>query len=225
MDTLRTTITEFLRDMRAQKLRTFLTIFGIVWGTVAIVVLLAFGMGFKRQLAINMHGIGESVAIMFPGRTTKPFEGFGTGRPVSFLEDDAKLLATQVPGIGRVSPEYSAGDAQVRVGENISNTLVSGIYPVYADMRSIIAEPGGRFIDDVDMKDRKRVALIGDEVKRLLFGEGEAVGKIVMVDAVPFLVVGVMQKKTQSSSYNRRDQDRVFIPASTFASVFTPYLG
>ena len=220
MDTLRTTITEFLRDMRAQKLRTFLTIFGIVWGTVAIVVLLAFGMGFRRQLAINMHGIGESVAIMFPGRTTKPFEGFGIGRPVRFLEDDARLLATQVPGIGRVSPEYSAGDAQVRVGENITNTLVSGIYPVYAEMRSIIAEPGGRFIDDVDMKDRKRVALIGDEVKRLLFGEGEAVGKIVMVDAVPFLVVGVMQKKTQSSSYNRRDQDRVFIPASTFASVF-----
>jgi len=220
MDTLRTTVTEFLRDMRAQKLRTFLTIFGIVWGTVAIVVLLAFGMGFKRQLAINMHGIGESVAIMFPGRTTKPFEGFGIGRPVRFLEDDARLLSTQVPAIGRVSPEYSAGDAQVRVGENITNTLVSGIYPVYAEMRSIIAEPGGRFIDDVDMKDRKRVALIGDEVKRLLFGEGEAVGKVVMVDAVPFLVVGVMQKKTQSSSYNRRDQDRVFIPASTFASVF-----
>jgi putative ABC transport system permease protein len=220
MDSLRTTITEFLRDMRAQKLRTFLTIFGIVWGTVAIVVLLAFGMGFKRQLAINMHGIGESVAIMFPGRTTKPFEGFGTGRPVSFLEDDARLLGTQVPGIGRVSPEYSAGDAQVRVGENITNTLVSGIYPVYAEMRSIIPEPAGRFIDDVDMKDRKRVALIGDEVKRILFGEGEAVGKIVMVDNVPFLVVGVMQKKTQSSSYNRRDQDRVFIPASTFASVF-----
>jgi putative ABC transport system permease protein len=220
MDTLRTTITEFLRDMRAQKLRTFLTIFGIVWGTVAIVVLLAFGMGFKRQLAINMHGMGESVAIMFPGRTTKPFEGFGTGRPISFLEDDARLLGTQVPGIGRVSPEYSAGDAQIRVGENITNTLVSGIYPVYADMRSIIPEQGGRFIDDVDMRERKRVALIGDEVKRLLFGDGDALGKIVMVDNVPFLVVGVMQKKTQSSSYNRRDQDRVFIPASTFASVF-----
>jgi len=91
---------------------------------------------------------------------------------------------------------------------------------VYADMRSIIPEQGGRFIDDIDMQDRKRVALIGDEVRRLLFGEGEAVGKLIYVDQVPFLVVGVMQKKTQSSSYNRRDQDRVFIPASTFASVF-----
>jgi putative ABC transport system permease protein len=220
MDSLRTTIIEFLRDIRAQKLRTFLTIFGIVWGTVAIVVLLAFGMGFKRQLSVNMHGMGESVAIMFPGRTTKPFEGFGIGRPVSFIEDDARLLGSQVPAIGRISPEYAAGDAQVRLGSNIINTLVSGVYPVYAEMRSIIPEQGGRFVDDIDMKERKRVALIGDEVKRLLFGGGEAVGKVVYVDQVPFLVVGVMQKKTQSSSYNRRDQDRVFIPASTFASVF-----
>jgi len=223
MDALRTTLVEFLRDIRAQKLRTFLTIFGIVWGTVAIVVLLAFGMGFKRALAINMHGIGESVAIMFPGRTTKPFEGFGTGRPIRFVEEDARLMATQVRGIGRVSPEYSAGEAKVRVGENIMNTLVAGVYPVYADMRSIIPEQGGRFIDDIDLKDRKRVALIGDEVKRLLFGEGTAIGKYIEVDQVPFLVVGVMQKKTQSSSYNRRDQDRVFIPASTFASVYGAY--
>jgi putative ABC transport system permease protein len=220
MDSLRTTIIEFLRDIRAQKLRTFLTIFGIVWGTVAIVVLLAFGMGFKRQLSVNMHGMGESVAIMFPGRTTKPFEGFGIGRPVSFIEDDARLIGSQVPAIGRISPEYAAGDAQVRLGSNIINTLVSGVYPVYAEMRSIIPEQGGRFVDDIDMKERKRVALIGDEVKRLLFGEGVAIGKVVYVDQVPFMVVGVMQKKTQSSSYNRRDQDRVFIPASTFASVF-----
>ncbi|MEW6510027.1 MAG: ABC transporter permease [Bacteroidota bacterium] len=220
MDTLRTTLREFVHDLRAQRLRTFLTVFGIVWGTVAIVVLLAFGMGFKRQLAINMHGIGESVAIMFPGQTTKPFEGFGIGRPISFVEDDARLLASQVPGIRAISPEYSVGDAQVHLGENIMNTLVAGVYPNYADMRNIIPEPGGRFINDLDLNDRRRVALIGDEVKRLLFGEGGAVGKILFVGQVPFTVIGVMQKKTQNSSYNRRDRDRVFIPASTFASVW-----
>jgi len=220
VDNLRTTIIEFLRDLRAQKLRTFLTIFGIIWGTVAIVVLLAFGMGFKKQLASNMHGIGESVAIMFPGSTTKPFEGFGIGRPVSLIEEDAHLIATQVPEIAKISPEYAAGDEQVRLGTNIINTLVSGVYPVYSEMRNIIPDSGGRFIDDVDLRDRKRVALIGNEVKRLLFGESDAVGKIFYVGETPFQVVGVMQKKTQPSSYNRRDQDRVFIPASTFTSVF-----
>jgi putative ABC transport system permease protein len=87
-------------------------------------------------------------------------------------------------------------------------------------MRNIIPQQGGRFVDHIDLRDRKRVALIGDEVKRLLFGDEDAIGKFVEVSQVPFMVVGVMQKKTQNSSYNRRDQDRVFIPASTFASVY-----
>ena len=220
MNNILSTLSEFLLDLRAQKLRTFLTIFGIVWGTVAIIVLLAFGMGFKRQLAANMHGMGESIAIMFPGRTTKAFQGFGTGRPIRFVEDDAKLLATQVPDIATISPEYSKNGYPARVGENIINVAVAGVYPVYGNMRNVIPEQGGRFIDDVDMRERKRVALIGDEVKRLLFGETDAVGRLVFVGDVPFTVIGVMQKKTQPSSYNRRDQDRIFIPASSFASVF-----
>jgi len=223
LNNIRTVFTEFLRDMRAQKLRTFLTVFGIVWGTVAIVVLLAFGMGFKRQLAINMHGIGESISIMFPGRTTKPFEGFGIGRGIPLTEDDAVLLATQVKSIRRISPEYSSRTTPVRVGENIMNSLIAGVYPVYGEMRNVIAGPGGRFINDPDMEQRRRVVIIGDNVKEILFGEGEAVGKIIMVGEIPFTVVGVMMKKTQSSSYNRRDKDRVFMPASTFRSVFGQY--
>ena len=220
MMNLATTLREFLRDLTAQKLRTTLTIFGIVWGTVAIVVLLAFGMGFKRQLSINMHGIGESVAIMFPGRTTKPFEGFGIGRPMSLREEDVPFLVSQVPGIDKISPEYSQYDTPVRVGENITNPLISGIIPVYGDMRNIIPEEGGRFINDLDIRDRKRVAVLGNEVKRLLFDETDAVGRLVYVGTVPFTVIGVMQKKIQNSSYNRRDQDRIFIPSTTFASVF-----
>ncbi len=225
MKNFSTIIAEFVCDLRAQKLRTFLTIFGIVWGTVAIIVLLAFGMGFKRQLGINMHGIGESITIMFPGRTTMAYEGFNAGRTIRLTEDDVRLLKTQVRSIASISPEYSAQGIPVRVGENIINTLVAGVVPEYADMRNIIPEQGGRFINELDVRDRKRVALIGNKVKELLFGEGDAIGRIVYLGAVPFTVVGVMQKKTQNSSYNRRDEDRVFIPSSTFASVYgAPYL-
>jgi putative ABC transport system permease protein len=220
MHQLTTTLVEFLRDLRSQKLRTGLTIFGIVWGTVAIVVLLAFGMGFKRQLASNMHGMGESIAIMFPGRTTRAFEGFGVGRPISLIEEDAALLATDVGEIDKISPEYSSQESQLRVGENIINTSIAGVYPVYGEMRNIIPAMGGRFVNDIDMKERRRVAVLGDESKRLLFGESDAIGKLVYVGQVPFLVIGVMTKKTQPSSYNRQDRDRMFIPASTFASVF-----
>ena len=220
MEAFRTTLSEFIRDLRAQKLRTFLTVFGIIWGTVAIIVLLAFGMGFKRQLATNMHGIGERVAIMFPGRTSKAFEGFGVGRGISFIEDDAHLLQTQIKDIGMISAEYASDGTAIRVGDNITNTSVGGVYPIYCEMRNVIPEPGGRFINELDMRERRRVTLIGNELKKLIFGESEALGKTIYIGRVPFLVVGVMMKKIQNSSYNRRDQDRVFIPATTFASVF-----
>jgi putative ABC transport system permease protein len=220
METLRTTLAEFIRDLRAQKLRTFLTVFGIIWGTVAIIVLLAFGIGFKKQLAVNMHGIGERVAIMFPGRTSVAYEGFGVGRPISFVEEDAALIRRQVPGVGMICPEYASGGTALRVGDNITNTSVAGILPIYSEMRNVIPAAGGRFINDLDVHDRRRVALIGNEVKTLLFGESEAVGKTFFVGQTPFTVIGVMEKKTQNSSYNRRDADRIFIPASTFASVF-----
>ena len=220
MNGLFNTVGEFIRDLRAQKLRTVLTVFGIVWGTVAIVVLLAFGMGFKRQLSANMHGIGESIAIMFPGRTTKPFEGFGIGRPMSLVEEDARIIAEQVSDVDRISPEYMRYDTPARVGENILTPAISGVIPVYGDIRNIIPEQGGRFINDLDIRDRKRVVLLGTEVKRILFGETNPHGRLVYLGQVPFVVIGVMQKKTQNSSYNRRDQDRVFIPASTYASVF-----
>ncbi len=219
MNHLGTIISEFILDLRVQKLRAFLTMFGIVWGTVTIIVLIAFGVGFKKQMSINMHGIGESIAIMFPGKTTKPWEGFGTGRPMSFVEEDTKLLASQIPGIKAISPEFGRR-TPTRVGQNILTPLISGIYPIYADMRNIIPEPDGRFIDDIDLQHRKRVAVIGNKVKEFLFGESNALGKVIHVGEVPFTVIGVMQKKTQSSSYNSRDQDRVFIPATTHASIY-----
>jgi putative ABC transport system permease protein len=219
MNHLGTIISEFVLDLRAQKLRAFLTMFGIVWGTVTIIVLIAFGVGFKKQMSVNMHGIGESIAIMFPGKTTKAWEGFGIGRPMSFVEEDARLLGSQVPGIRAVSPEFGKR-TPTRVGDNILTPLISGIYPIYADMRNIIPEQGGRFINDLDLQQRRRVAVIGNKVKEFLFGQSEALGKTIYVGQVPFLVIGIMQKKTQNSSYNSRDQDRIFIPASTHSSIY-----
>ncbi|MEX0737360.1 MAG: ABC transporter permease, partial [Bacteroidota bacterium] len=200
MDKFRTIITEFIVDLQAQKLRAFLTMFGIIWGTVAIVVLVAFGMGFKRQMAINMHGIGEQIAIVWPGRTTKPWQGFGTGRQLSFVEDDIKLVRSRVSNIKAISPEYSRRTV-ARVGENILNPLVAGVYPNYSDMRNVICDLGGRFINQPDIQHRKRVAFIGDKVKEFLFGQSDAVGKMIYIGEVPFTVIGVMQKKTQNSSY------------------------
>jgi putative ABC transport system permease protein len=219
METFRTIISEFIVDLKAQKLRAFLTMFGIIWGTVAIVVLVAFGVGFRKQTVANMHGIGEGLAIVWPGKTTKPYAGYGIGRPLSFVAEDTKLVASQVPNVSGISPEYGKRTT-TRVGENILTPLISGVNVVYGDIRNINPEAGGRYINTLDLQERRRVAVIGDKVKEFLFAEQNAVGKTIFIGRTPFTVIGVMQKKTQPSSYNSRDQDRIFIPLTTFESVY-----
>jgi putative ABC transport system permease protein len=219
METFRTILSEFIVDLKAQKLRAFLTMFGIIWGTVAIVVLVAFGVGFRKQTVANMHGIGEGLAIVWPGKTTKPYAGYGIGRSLSFVEEDTKLIAAQVPNVSGISPEYGKRTV-TRVGENILTPLISGVNVVYGDIRNINPEAGGRYINTLDLQERRRVAVIGDKVKEFLFAEQNAVGKTIFIGRTPFTVIGVMQKKTQPSSYNSRDQDRIFIPLTTFESVY-----
>ncbi len=211
---------QFFEDLRTQRLRTALTTLGITWGTVAVVVLLAFGVGFEAQARKNMHGIGDRIVILFPVKTTKAFQGFPDGRRLHLREEDAAILRREIPDIIQISPEYSNGSTPVRRNKSSATPNITGIYPVYGDMRNIIPEPGGRFIDAIDLRLRRRVAVLGDELKKLLFGDQDAVGKQVFIGQVPFTVVGVMRHKTQNSSYNSRDQDRIFIPASTHRALF-----
>jgi putative ABC transport system permease protein len=215
-----TTLGQFLQDLRAQKLRTTLTILGITWGTVAVIVLLAFGVGLEKQSRKNMHGMGDGIVVMFGGSTTKPFEGFPDGRPIRLREDDAWTLQQQIPEIAQISPEYINRNTPVRRGRTNTTPAITGIYPVYGDMRNIIPERGGRFLNEPDLANRRRVAVLGDEIKTLLFEEDDAVGQQIMIGETPFIVIGVMQPKTQNSSYYARDKDRIFVPASTFRSLF-----
>lgn len=210
----------FFQDMRAQRLRTTLTILGITWGTVAVVVLLAFGVGFENQTRKRSVALGDGIVIMFGGRTTKAFAGFPEGRVIQYVEDDAALLAREIPDITQISPEYSERNTPVRRGSEIVRPNITGIYPVYGEMRNIVPEPGGRFVNQLDMAQRRRVIVLGDGVKTSLFGDEPAVGEQVFVGNTPFTVVGVMIPKNQNSSYNSRDTDRVFIPASTHRAVF-----
>lgn len=212
-------LARLFNDLRAQKLRTALTILGITWGTVAVVVLLAFGVGMERQMKKQARGIGDGIVIVFPGRTTKAFQGFGEGRPIRLRHDDIEAIAREVPGVELISPEYGRR-VPSRLGTATTNAFITGMEPAYGEMRNIIVEPGGRFINRPDVEERRRVAVLGDGVKDLLFGEEDAIGKSFFIGDVPFTVVGVMQEKAQNSSYNARDKDRIFIPASTFRAIF-----
>ena len=214
------TIGEFIRDLKAQRMRTFMTIFGIVWGTVAILVLLAFGNGFQKQMMTSMYGIGESIIIVWPGTTAKSFEGYGPNRRIRLREEDAELLRNEIHQIKQISPEYSNWSAPLRVETRVRNPNVTGCIPEFADMRNILDRAGSRFINDLDIELRRRVVFLGDELAEYLFQEVDPVGKTVFVGNTPFIVIGVMQHKEQDSSYNSRDKDRAFIPTSTFVSLF-----
>jgi putative ABC transport system permease protein len=211
---------EFLADLKAQRLRTTLTVLGIAWGTVAVVVLLAFGVGLERQTRKRFHGLGDRIVILWGGRTTVAFQGFGEGRYIRLHEDVGEQLSREIPGIVMISPEYSNRRTPIRRGINSANPNITGIYPVYGLMRNIIPEMGGRFINESDQAQRRRVAFLGDELAELLFEDQEPVGRQVFIGETPFTVIGVMQPKLQNSSYNGRDKDRVFIPASTHTAIF-----
>jgi putative ABC transport system permease protein len=211
---------EFVADIRAQRLRTALTVLGIAWGTIAVVVLLAFGVGMERQTRKRFHGLGDRIVILFGNRTTVSFQGFPEGRYIRLREADGDLLLSEISDIVLLSPEYSTRSAPVRRGIHTANPNVTGVQPVYGEMRNIIADYGGRFINERDVADRRRVAMLGDELADLLFEGTDPVGEQVFIGETPFTVVGVMRPKTQNSSYNGRDKDRVFIPSSTFTAIF-----
>jgi putative ABC transport system permease protein len=214
-----------LRDVRSQKTRTVLTVFGIVWGTVSIVLLLGFGVGMGRQMRKDMHGMGEGIIILWPARTSISYQGLNKGRALRFLEEDAFLLKREVPQVDSISAEFSRWNIPLKNEKNTYSAMIRGVYPVYGEMRNIIPERGGRFIDPLDLEHKKRVVFLGDEIKKELFRDSSAVGRYVMLNGVPFLVVGTLLEKKQNSSYGSRDSTAAIIPASTFSSLFgTKYI-
>ena len=214
-----TILAQMLDDMRRQPLRTALTILGITWGTTAVVTLLAFGVGFERQMTINARGMGDGVILARGNRTTIPFEGFPERRRIRLVEEDAELLAREVPGLDMVTPEYGTWGRYVSRGETRTEVFLTGVREEYGTLRNVFARDGGRFLNAEDVAERRRVIVLGNEVKGLLFGDEPAVGQEVFVGRTPFTVVGIMAEKTQNSSYNARDEDRAFIPMTTYRAL------
>jgi len=213
-------LSQFIRDMRSQKMRTFLTIFGITWGTISVVLLLGFGVGLGRQLSKNMHGLGEGIIILWPGRTSMAYQGLSKGRALRFREEDAFLVENEIPQIKYACPEYSRGGVKLKYEKNTYSSLIRGIYPVYGEIRNVIPQRGGRFIDNIDMEQKRRIIFLGFGLKEELFKNKPAVGRYIFVNSIPFQVVGVLIEKTQNSSYGGRDEFTAFIPATTFSSLF-----
>jgi len=209
---------QLIRDIRSQPLRTFLTTFGIIWGTVAVALLLAFGEGLHRQQVKSFAGLGDHIVIAWPSRTSLPYQGLGKGRRILMDESDIDFLKAQVEGLDAISSEYSR-NLRLRLGDTGRGVDVSGVSPVFGELRSMVAAEGGRFLDPIDMHQRRRVAFIGNQLATDLFGDDDPVGREVVVHGSPFVIVGVMKAKEQDSSYSGRDHSKLIIPSTTFIAL------
>ncbi len=213
-------IKQFFRDMRSQKVRTLMTMFGILWGTVSIVILMAFGTGLQEYQVMRFKGLGESITILWPGITSKPWHGLPRGRRIRLTEDDVILMKKSLPSIQRISPEFSAYSVMLRSHRNNMTALVAGVWPEFSEMRNLIPQTGGRFINDNDMAEKRRAVFIGDELGLKLFPGEDPVGQTLQLNGVPFVVVGVMQSKAQNSSYGGRDTRNAYIATTTFLGTY-----
>lgn len=219
----------FVRDFHKQRKRMILTLVAILWGTMSIMLLLAFGEGMRRQFEINDSGLGEGIVILWGGQTSMPFQGFGKGRRISLRPEDVDYLRRRMPELEAVVAEYIRWGAEVRYAHKTLSERINGVYPEYEWLRSFRPDSSGRMIDRLDMENKRRVAFLGDHVKRRLFGEEmpleKVVGQIIYLNGAPFTVIGVMVHKIQTSSYQGPDEDVIAIPATTFETIFgDPYL-
>jgi putative ABC transport system permease protein len=210
---------EFFQDLKAHRTRAILTLVAITWGTVAVVLLLSFGEGLGDQMMKGLLNAGDRILIVYGGETGKVFEGLPKGRRIRMVEDDAMLLAKAIPSIDLVSPQYRK-NVTLTYGKTSVTTECEGVNPFFEEMRRMFPSAEGRFLNQVDVMEQRRVMFLGPDIAKDIFKEEPPVGKTLMVDNVPFTVVGIMQKKLQTSMNNGPDVRRAIIPYSTFRTSY-----
>jgi putative ABC transport system permease protein len=180
----------FYRELKGQKKKITLTILALAWGTFSIVILLAFGEGLKRQMIKAMHGLGDGICIVYAGQTSKPYRGLGKGRVIRLQLDDVDLLRNRVSGIELISPENDRSRNNMTYGRKSLSERVIGVYPDFEELRGYNPDRNSRFINDLDILNKKRVVFLGTELKM------------------------------QNSMYNGADVDKAAIPYSAFKTIY-----
>jgi len=218
------TFTEIFRQafatFQAHKMRTFLTMFGIVWGIASVILLVGLGRGFTVDQKKHMETLGKDLVIVWGGRTSSQVGGLAAGREITLIIDDARLIRDECYLVRNVSPEMRRQIPQVSAF-NSANRGVVGMWPAYQEFRSLKLE-SGRLITDEDETEARRVVVLGSAARQQLFSGQPAVGSMVSMKGIPYAVVGVLEKKNQNSNYSGPDNDYLFAPYSAVARDFPP---
>jgi len=216
----------FIASSRLQKKRAVLTIASIAWGSVALLLLLAFGQGLREQLTVANRGMGTGIAVLWASETTKVWQGLPAGRGLHFVPEDAALVKERVPLLDGAIGEFVTWGTNFTYGKKTVNAQLIGTEVAYGDLRNHVPVPGGRFLNDQDVEERRRVVFLGEELAHDLFGEANPVGKSMQINAMPFTVIGVLEKRLQMGTYGGPDKNHAVIPITTFqAQIGRKYLG
>ena len=209
-----------LSTFRAHKMRTFLTMFGIIWGISSVIILVGLGRGFVVDQKRHMETLGKDLVIVWGGRTSSQVGGRAAGREIHLNVDDADLIRDECYLIKNVSPELRREIPEVSQF-NSANRGVVGMWPAYQEFRSLIVSEG-RLITDDDEREGRRVLVLGSKAYRQLFPGQPAIGATVLVKSVPYSVIGVLAEKKQNSNYSGPDNDYLFAPYSAVSRDFPP---
>ena len=215
----RDTFREILDSLLRNRSRSLLTGFGVFWGVFMLMILSGGGNGFREMLEKNFDGFAHNTCIVFPVETTKPYKGFQKGRSWSMNLSDVDRLKNQVPELETVTPLVSLWGRSVANGDRLITASVKGVRPDYANIETprIVY---GRYINQMDLKDDKKVCVIGKKVYKTLFPEGgDPCGRNVVLDGVYYRVIGVDYNEG-NMNVNGRADETVTLPMSTMSRTY-----
>ena len=201
-----------LSTLRANKLRSGLTMLGIVIGNASVIAMVGVGQGAQRLASEQFESLGPNVLFIAPGSREARNTSFDL--PKTLVVDDAEAIATQVPTVTAVAPQLNSSRLITYRNQNANNSIV-GTTPEFLTVRSFdVAQ--GRFISELDLKRNKRVAAIGAEIADRFFGSQNPIGKSIRIKNIRFEVIGVMEPK--GSFLGDNQDETVFIPLTTMAN-------
>ena len=193
--------------------------FGIAWGILSMVLLIAAGEGFRIAQRDNMFKLGRDILIIWGGRTSLQSSGFQSGRDIVLEYSDYEAIRDRARLIKHVSPEIIRSDLVAESPTNYGSFSIRGVLPEYQLMRSISAAQG-RLINEADNQQGRLVCVIGTEVNKQLFESADSVGSIISIKGHPFSVIGILPEKELNSTYQGQDHSAVFIPFETMTRLF-----
>ena len=194
-----------LRALARNKLRSFLTMLGIIIGVGAVIAMVAIGEGAKKRVQEQIAGLGTNLLVILPGTVTLGGARTGSGGRQSLVASDATAIMNEIPVVSGASPVLRQNQ-QVIAGDQNWSTSIQGVAPEFQEIRDWKIQEG-RFISQADVESTAKVALIGQTVAYNLFGDADPIDAIIRIKKIPFRVVGILGGKGQSG--NGTDQDDV----------------